>query len=178
MPHTHTQRCAHTLVSHTGTFIQQSVPHSHHIDNTGVCALAGSAPPGASLALRRWGMVWESSPLATCWPLSHADDPGLTPEGLGPSSFQKHGMGAGQRRPHAAHMRTRASNTEALPSPGRLHHRGLKQWERWPPHGPESQVSSCFDGGGEQDRVEQPPPQAHCLQVSGLRLRQSPPPWP
>lgn len=38
----------------------------------------------------------ESGPLATCWPLSHADDPWLHLEGLGPSPFLKDGVGAGQ----------------------------------------------------------------------------------
>lgn len=36
-----------------------------------------------------------SSPLATCWPLSYADDPLLTPEGPGPSFSRKDRGGGG-----------------------------------------------------------------------------------
>lgn len=95
----------------------------------------------------------ESSPLATCWPLSHADDPWLTPLGLGPSSFRKEGVGAGHRtcahaplllRPHpASAISTSAARSSGSLAAGR----------------PESQVSGSLGGGGETDWAEQPFPQ-------------------
>lgn len=171
---THTR--AHTpWVSHTRTFIQQFVPRSHNTDDTGARAhtqVLDQPPLGASLALRRWELGGESRPLATCGPLSHADDPWLTPRAslalLAPKS-----MGWGQGSTAHTHRTCALAPLIPGPRPARATAtRGLEQGSA------ESQVSSCLDGGGEQDRAEQPPPQAHCGLVSGLRLRQSPPPWP
>lgn len=152
--HTHTQRCAYTLGAYT--HLHSTVCSSLNIDNTGVCAPTQALAEHLQVLLLPWGGGgWrgESSPLATCWPLSHADDPWLTPEGLGPSSFRKHGMGAGQPRPHAPHMRTHTSNTGASPSPGHLHHRGLEPWSAG---GPAARSRRCLAAlMGEGNRTGQ-----------------------
>lgn len=112
----------------------------------------------------------ESSPLATCWPLFHADDPWLTPLGLGPSSFLKEGVGAGHRtcahaplllRPHPAS----AISTSAARSSG----------DHWLPAAQSHRCLAASVGEGKQTGQSNPFPKSL---ASCLRLRQSPPPRP
>lgn len=61
-----------------------------------LCSGTSSSPaPGRNVG----AAGWESGPLATCWPLSHADDPWLHPEGLGPQPLPKGWGGGGAERP-------------------------------------------------------------------------------
>lgn len=105
----------------------------------------------------RWGMGCREDkvqPLATCRPLSHADDPWLHPKGE-----DGWGGGGGAVLPGAgmSHLRTRTTKCTRT-----------------------SQVSGCLDEGGGEGKgpAGQTPPQLppQDLPVSGLTRQQSPPP--
>lgn len=111
--HTHT-----TVRTHPGRLIHapslNSLLLTHTTQITRACA--------HSQPLHLQGLLWprggggwcgESSPLATCWPLSHADDPGSLRRAWGLAPSETVGWGQGS----AAHTHRACAHAPLLPRP-------------------------------------------------------------